>query len=150
MSDTPLAPPPPRALLGPDGKISDHFYKWLSSIPKGISAAFSSIGTINAQTFGDTFSISYPDNGTENVLINSPFGFTITSITSKCGTGTCAATFKIGSTALGGGANSVSTTEQTKTHSSDNVVAVGDDLTCTISSNSSCEKAIFTIAYTRT
>lgn len=150
MSDKPLAPPPPRALLGPDGKISDRFYQWLGSMQKGVSSAISGVGTINAQAAGDTFSIAYPDNGTENVLINAPFGFAISSITSKSSSGTCTATFKIGGTALGGGANSVSTTEQTKTHTSDNVVAVGDDLTCTISSNSSCEKAIFTIAYTRT
>lgn len=120
----------------------------VSTLQTDLATAQSDISDL--QGHGDTFSIAYPDNGTENVLINAPFGFTITSITSKCGTGTCTATFKIGSTALGGGANSVSTTEQTKTHSSDNVVAVGDDLTCTISSNLSCEKAIFTIAYTRT
>lgn len=104
---------------------------------------------VEAYVYGDTFTISFPANQDYNVLINAPFGFAISSITSKSTAGTCTATFKIGGTALGGGANSVSTTEQIKTHTSANVMAAGDDFTCTVSSNSSCAGAIFTIAYTR-
>lgn len=42
MSGTPLAPPPPRALLDPNGNISDRFYQWLGSVQQGV------VGTIAA------------------------------------------------------------------------------------------------------
>ena len=44
MTGTPLAPPPPRALLDPNGNVSDRFYQWLGSLQKGISGAFPGIG----------------------------------------------------------------------------------------------------------
>lgn len=92
---------------------------------------------------------AFPDNGTILIWINAPFAFTITSTTTKCTAGTCTATFKINSTTIGGTANSVSTSEQTQSHTTSNVVNVGDDVNITISSNSSCEGMSFMIAYTR-
>lgn len=146
----PLPTPQPRRgdVIGPATKRTE--YTHLQSLEESARSSAAAVAALAARTEADTFAIKAPANGDENVLINAPFGFTISSITSKCVSGSCTATFKIAGVALGGGANSVSTSEQTKTHTSDNVVAAGDDLTCTISSASACVSAIFTIVYTRT
>lgn len=147
-----LPPPPPRSMTTEDGTLSDRAYQWLSTVQQEAAATNLALAELAGQVDadGDTFSISYPENKTYSVMIDAPFGFTISSITSICASGTATATFKIGSTALGGGANSVSTSAQTKTHTTDNVVAAGDSLNCTISSVSSCDGAIFMIKFTRT
>ena len=150
MTNTPLAPPPPRALLDPNGNVSDRFYQWLGSLQKGIAGAFSGIGEINAQQEAIDFTIESPDNQDYLFEIDCPFGYKITQVDSKCRSGTCIATTKIGVTALGGGANSVSTSLQTKTHTSDNVIAAAGTSVVTISSNSSCAGLRLTFWITRT
>ena len=150
MTNTPLAPPPPRALLDPNGNVSDRFYQWLGSLQKGIAGAFSGIGEINAQQEAIDFTIESPDNQDYLFEIDCPFGYKITQVDSKCRSGTCTATTKIGSTPLGGGANSVSTTLQTKTHTSANVIAAAGTSVVTISSNSSCAGLRLTFWITRT
>lgn len=94
--------------------------------------------------------IPSPEDKDYRLVVNIPWAFTITDVTTVCVSGTCTATAKIGSTALGGTANSVSSTEQTQTHDSDNEMAAGDDLVLTISDNSSCVDLTITIAGTRT
>lgn len=84
------------------------------------------------------------------LVVNIPYGCTINETTTICTSGTATATFKINTTALGGTANSVSTSEQTQTHSSANTVVAGDDIVLTISSNSSALFLSFTIKITRT
>jgi len=96
------------------------------------------------------FTIESPDNQDYLFEIDCPFGYTITKVDSKCRSGTCTATTKIGSSPLGGGANSVSTTLQTKTHTSDNVIAAAGTSVVTISSNSSCAGLRLTFWITRT
>lgn len=93
--------------------------------------------------------IDYPADQDYRLLVNVPYGFTISSITTRSISGTCTATFKINTTALGGSANSVSSSEQTQTHSSANVLVAGDDLVLTISSNSSCLGVSIMIKYAR-
>lgn len=94
--------------------------------------------------------IGSPSDKSYTIGLNMPHGGTITSTTTKSLSGTCTATFKIGSTALGGTANSVSSSEQSQAHASNNVFAAGDDLVLTISSNSSCVDLAWMIKYTRT
>ena len=94
--------------------------------------------------------IEIPDNQDYRLVVNVPYAMTITSTTTRCVSGTCTATFKINTTALGGTANSVSTAEQEQAHASANAVAAGDDIVLTVSSNSSCEDMSFTIKFTRT
>lgn len=74
----------------------------------------------------------------------------VNATVSDCDSGTCTATFKINSTALGGTANSVSTTEQVQPHASANVLGVGDDLIVTLSANSSCTEVRLNAKTTRT
>lgn len=147
---TPLAPPPPRSLLDPQGNISDRFYQWLGSIQQGIVGAFDGIGNVQAQQEAIDFTIESPDNQDYLFEIDAPYGYTITKVESKCRSGTCTATTKIGVTALGGGANSVSTTLQSKTHTSDNVIAAAGTSVVTISANSSCAGLRLVFWITRT
>jgi hypothetical protein len=94
--------------------------------------------------------IASPSNKDYRIVVDMKHGGTITEVTTRSASGTCTATWKINTTALGGTANSVSSTETTQSHSSSNVIAAGDDIVLTVSSNSSCADMSFTIKYTRT
>lgn len=94
--------------------------------------------------------IAVPTNTDYRIVVQLPYALTITSTTTRCTSGTCTATFKINTTALGGTANSVSSSEQEQVHSSSNAAAAGDDLVITVSSNSTCQNMSFTIKFTRT
>ena len=59
---TPLAPPPPRSLLDPQGNISDRFYQWLGSIQNGLSGTISGLGNVQSQQEAIDFTIESPDN----------------------------------------------------------------------------------------
>lgn len=140
--------------ISPSGVPGDeHFYRYLMEQKR---AAATSAATLTAgkatlsQTALMTWLIEVADNKDYPVLINSPYALTINSITTKSSTGTCTLTGKIGATALGGTANSVSTSEQEQTHSSDNVMAAGDDFTLTVSSNAGAENVSVTVKATIT
>lgn len=94
--------------------------------------------------------ISAPSDKDYRFVLNAAHAGTITETTTRSESGTCTATFKVNTTALGGTANSVSTSEQSQAHASSNTFAEGDDLVLTVSSNSSCLGLSFTIKYTRT
>lgn len=82
-----------------------------------VSFTWSFIGTTTAR--------DYP------IILKAGFPFRITEVTSKCASGTATATTKIDTVALGGTANSVSSSEQSQTHSSSNTVAAGADVIAT-------------------
>lgn len=83
--------------------------------------------------------IEVADDKAYVVIGKAAQAFTITEVTTIAATGTCTATIEINGTPLGGTANSVSTSEQSQTHSSANEVAAGDTVEIVISSNSGCE-----------
>jgi hypothetical protein len=118
----------------------------------GANPAWAAVGNIPSLSQIEFISgiIPVPSNTDYRIVVQLPYGLTINSTTTIATSGTCTATFKINTTALGGTANSVSTSEQEQTHSSANVAAAGDDLVITVSSNSSCLNMSFTIKYTRT
>lgn len=133
------------------GRPTEAFKRWAERLVKQGSGSEDGLAGLPAkfQTEFGSWVIEYPDNKDYRLVINVPYGFTISTVTTRSTTGTCTATVKINSTALGGSTNSVSTSEQTRTHTSANVMEVGDDLVLTISSNSSCENLTITIAGTR-
>jgi hypothetical protein len=94
--------------------------------------------------------IASPSNKSYTLVLKAAHAGTITETTTICVSGTCTATFKIGSNALGGTANSVSSSEQSQAHASNNAVVAGDDIVLTISANSTCVDMAFSIKYTRT
>lgn len=89
-------------------------------------------------------------NADYTIVLKAPHGGTITETSSKCASGTATATFKIAGTPLGGTANAISSTKQDQAQASANVFAAGDLIIVTISANSSCTDAAFSIKYTRT
>lgn len=122
--------------------------------PNGVHGSASGGGGGGASTTqtGEAFGgfIASPSDKDYRIGLKMPHGGTITETTTRSVSGTCTATFKINSTALGGTANSVSTSEQSQSHASNNVFSAGDDIVLTISSNSSCSDMSFMIKYTRT
>lgn len=94
--------------------------------------------------------IKSPAAQTYLLVVEIPHGGTITSVSTKSESGTCTATFKVNSTALGGTANSVSSAQNDQAQASSNTFVAGDDINVTISSVSSCVGMSFTIKYTRT
>jgi hypothetical protein len=84
------------------------------------------------------------------IVVKAAHGGTITETTTRSESGTATFTFKVNTTALGGTANSVSSSEQSQAHASSNTFAADDDIVITASSNSACLGASFTIKYTRT
>ena len=106
---------------------------------------------IVTQTVGASFVFKFPEDETVRLIIKSPFAFTITETTTRTEVGTATCTFAIDGVSLGGTANSASTSEQSQSHSSANVMSAGNDLTVAFSSTSSdCENLSITIAGTRT
>jgi hypothetical protein len=93
--------------------------------------------------------ITSPSDKSYTLVLKSPHAGTISETTTKSASGTCTATFKVNTSALGGTANSVSSSEQSQAHSSTNTFAAGDDIVLTVSSNSSCADLAFTVKYTR-
>lgn len=93
--------------------------------------------------------IELPDNQDYRLVVNMPFAGTITQTTTRSASGTATATFKVNTTALGGTANSVSSSEQSQAHASSNTFSAGDDIVVTISSNAACLNLSFTVKFTR-
>lgn len=111
-------------------------------------------GIANASTTQTEEAISgmllAPADQDYKLVVKIPHGGTITETTTIAASGTCTATFKVNTTALGGTANSVSSSEQSQAHASSNTFVAGDDIVVTISANASCTDLSFTIKYTRT
>jgi hypothetical protein len=122
----------------------------------GVSASFDTLAELasgkaaTSQVWEISGLILSPTDSDYKVKLKLGYGFTITSTTTISASGTCTATFKINTTALGGTANAVSSSEQSQAHASNNVAVAGDDLVITVSANSSCAKLAFTISGTRT
>lgn len=81
--------------------------------------------------------IAVPTNATYPMILYAPFDGTITAIRTKTDSGSCTVTGKINGVALGGTANSATTSLQSQAHASSNSFSAGDALTFTVSSNSS-------------
>lgn len=84
------------------------------------------------------------------LFLKIPWGGTITETATRSVSGTCTATFKINTTALGGTANSVTSAEQSQAHSSANVFVTDDDVMVTVSANAACVDMAIGIKFTRT
>lgn len=99
---------------------------------------------------GFSFAIDTVADQDYTIILRAPHAGTITETSSKCTSGTATATFKVGTTALGGTANAVSTSQVNQAQSSSNTFAAGDLIKVTMSANSSCLGAVFSVKYTRT
>ncbi len=94
--------------------------------------------------------IASPADKSYKIAVKMAHAGTITEATTISVSGTCTATFKVNSTALGGTVNSVSSAEQSQAHASTNTFVAGDDIVLTVSSNATCADMSFSLKYTRT
>jgi len=133
-------------LVNKDGVATREGHRYFESLGKTVSDLVAQANTDEPWAF--SVLVQYPEDGSQTVILAMPYAVTITSVTTKCTTGTATLTVKINSTALGGTANSVSTSEQTQAHSSGNAMTAGDDLVFTWSSSSSIENASVTVSGT--
>lgn len=138
------------------------FYLWCQTVDdriraaagtsEGLSEDLSDLGSTKAGLAQPDLWVHFipkAKDGDYVVVPKLPFAVTITSVVTDCDSGSCTATTKIDGVALGGGANSVTTTEQDKSHASTNVAAVGTTISYTISSNASCVGMRLQITFTR-
>jgi hypothetical protein len=111
---------------------------------------FATPGVAQSQT-GEMISgyIGSVTDKTYKVVVKTAHAGTITELTTIAEAGTCTATGKINTTALGGTANSVSSSEVSQAHASSNTFAAGDDIQLEITSSSACTGLSFTFKYTR-
>lgn len=136
-------------LVAKNGTATGEMQRWMKDQAR--SAAELNAGkAVKTQTWEQSWLIEYADDKDYRVVVNSALARTITGVTTRSNAGTCTLTVKINTTALGGTANSVSTTEQTQAHASANTVAAGDDIVLTISSNSIAENVSVTLTGTLT
>lgn len=108
-----------------------------------------SVATIT-QTGLLSFVFAFPENGLVRLVINAPKGFTVAATSTRTTAGTATCTFSINGTPLGGTANAASTSEQTQSHASANVVAAGDDFEVTFSAASGPQNLTITVNATYT
>lgn len=156
MTKKPIALPEVSARwMTPEGKPTVEFYQWLKEVDRVLRLVVDFVDTpvidpdyVLVEPF-PAF-IAFPSDKSYTLVLKASTGFTITETVTKCVSGTCTATFKINTTALGGTANSVSSSEQAQAHASANVVAVDDDVVVTISANADCRDLSLTINTTRT
>jgi hypothetical protein len=134
-------------LVAKDGTATGEMARWMKKSARD-AAALGSGKAAKSQTWEQSWLIEFPDNKDYRVVVNSALARTITGVTTRSSAGTCTLTVKINTTALGGTANSVSSTESTQSHSSANAVAVGDDIVFTVSANSAAENVSVTLTGT--
>jgi hypothetical protein len=130
------------------GRPDRTFLQKLNAI---IRTLYGTDGTVDGkagltQTASGHWLIETPEDKSYVVIQKAAYAFTITEVTTKSSAGTCTVTVKINGVALGGTANSASTTEQSQAHSTANAVAAGDTVEIVVSSNSSCEMLTVDIA----
>jgi len=100
------------------------------------------------QTASAASVIEIVQNGSKPILPKATKEYTITSTVTYCDSGSCTMRLQIDGVDVGTTANSVSTTEQEVTHTTANVVAVGQTLSVNITGNSACLNAVLQINYT--
>lgn len=151
-SPSQTALPPPNHPISSGDTINEDWWRWfklVDRIARAINTDLAGVPT-KAQTDFISGYIRTPTDNTYRLVVKIPHGGTITEAVTRSESGTCTATFKINTTALGGTANSVSSSEQAQAHSTANAFVVDDDIVVTISSNSSCVGMSFTLKYTKT
>jgi len=151
MPDPITVPLPSEALVGEANKPAASWYRVFQRLIGAFNDAVADAAgkAVKGQAWQEAFLIEFAENKDYD-FIDFAYGFTIASVVTQSKAGTCTATVKINTTALGGSANSVSTSEQTQAHSSANVLAAGDNLRLTISSNAGAEGVSITVKGTRT
>lgn len=155
MAQTPVPDSSVPLVSRETGRPTEQWYAFLRKIASRLSLADQATTDLNGakasntQTVAEAVLIEYPSDK-DYPFLSLAWDGTIEIVTTKASSGSCTVTVYINDVALGGGANSASTTEQVITHASRNEIADGDDITITISSNSACTDLSITLRGTKT
>lgn len=141
--------------INTDGTPTPEFFKWLLAADASVKATVDFIDTpVPTPEFEliEEFSvfIAFPANKDYKLALDAAEEREVYEVVTICESGTCTVTIKTDSTALGGTANSASSTQQIQTHSSANTWNVDEDLVATISANSNCVGLTVTVKTRRT
>jgi hypothetical protein len=139
----------------PDGRPSPDFYRWLRDADQAVKATIDFIDTPVADPVHVLIEewsvfIAFPANKDYILALDGAVDREVYEVVTKCASGTCTVTIKTDSTALGGTANSASSTQQIQAHTTSNTWNVDEDLVATISANSSCVDLTVTVKTRRT
>jgi hypothetical protein len=127
------------------------FFKAFAPLLEEVAGDIEAIeGDLGELVIKDVWAQTHPEveNGTFFVC-RAPTAGTINSTYTDCTSGTCTARWQINGVNVGSAANSVSTTADTETHTTDNTFAAGAIITVVLSSNSSCLGALLNCQVTR-
>ena len=144
-----------KVLRGESGNFTEEFYRYLLSVDQVVRAAVAFVNTPVPDPEAELIEefsvfIAFPANKDYILSLDAAVEREIYEVVTKCESGTCTVTVKTDSTALGGSANSASSTQQIQSHSTSNTWSVDEDLVATISSNSSCVGLTITVKTRRT
>lgn len=135
-----------------DPNLSPEMLRYLDGLSRDVDGLSpSAVGAADAeQTFSLHGFIEVPSAKDYRIAEYVPAIWTVSKIVTKTRTGTLTATFKINSTAITGGAASVTSTQSSLTPSAANVTAVGDALVMTPSAISAAADFSFSVMFTQT
>jgi hypothetical protein len=142
----PVMPAASDVLAG--GALSNAGTHYLDELGNSTSELVAIVEALSVETW--SWFIESPEDKDYDLIINLAYAGDIELITTDSTAGTATFTGKINTTALGGTANSVSTTEQEQAHTSANSFVAGDNFRGTISANSGCENMTVTVKVRRT
>lgn len=141
-------------LVDDNGRISEtwvNFFKTLIRSQTSFSGSVRDLTTSKAsaqQPFAEAMLIEYPEEK-DYKFVGLAIDGTIEQVITETASGSCTVTVKVGNQALGGGSNTANTTRQSKAHTANNKIESNDDITITLSSNSSAEGLSITLRGTR-
>jgi hypothetical protein len=154
-TDAPLPVYSEPPINGAPGTFSTAWYKWFTIVARLLTELKSNFpGQIVAEDV-DVLEeivgeIAFPADGTYTIILESKYAKTILEVTAKTSAGSTTLTPEINSTPLGGGANSVTTSKGTVSHSTANAMIAGDKLIFVLSGTSGdCTNLSFSVKYTR-
>lgn len=141
----PIMPAASDMLTG-DGKLSHAGTHYLDDLARSMEAVIRNVeGAVEVWSWV----IESPENRDYRLIINLPYPGAVNTQTTRCTAGTATVTGKINASALGGTANSASTSEQAQNHTTSNTFVAGDDYVVTVSGVSGCEYLTITVKVTR-
>ena len=105
---------------------------------------------LSSTAFEFPVDIETPANQDYVLWWDAPFDGEITLLRTKTQAGSCTVTGKIGVTALGGTANSATTSAEEQAHASANAFSKGDKVLITVSANAGSDTLAVTLYGTRT
>jgi len=148
-------PDPSASLVGEAGRPSVRWLEYFRSVARELTTLTSSADTLDSgkaaasQPFSEALLIETPSDK-DYPFIDLNIDGTIDKVTAKTASGTCTITVKINGVAIGGSALAVTSTEAFTEHGGSNELTDGDNITVTVSSNSSATDLSISIRGTRT